>query len=656
MQKIKDLAASNAVTWGTIADSIDANFLETITEHQDISGKQDKLVSGVNIKTVNGKSILGSGNVEIATQTSNKLYTNKLVSVLGDSISTFNGYNPSDERKPTYPVGDVTSWTDTWWGYIINKLGMQLGMNDSWSGSMVFNGSDTDSPAGNAGPNICMASVKRTSNLGVNGSPHLVFFYGGTNDIRFIKGGSPKLGSFDNTLDYSTVDLDSTKWSTFMDAYVAAIQRLQYYYPNALIVAISPMYASNETWCDWKSLDDLAKEVDKVCNYFGVLHIDARKCGVKYSNTNKILRDGLHPSKIGMKVLAEYIISQVEPILANFPFIGATEPEVNKLTKLSTPSVSISEDGIASWSAVDNATKYAYSINNATAIETSEMSVQLTNGQKIRVKAIGDKVNYSDSDYSASLTYNDSSEEIIPVQLDTPLVTINLEGVASWNAVDNASSYVYSIDNGVDISTSSLNVQLTNGQTIKVKAVGDNINYLDSEYSNPVTYEEINVEIPSETTWYCDFTDLGGNYNYSSQTQGAVGYQNESTLSSMTGVPINAIKVLVANEGTMGVIKCAPDGQTIEHFCDVTLTNGSTDSANAVATVFKLPKTLILGDGERIGLMEFGYPKDGPYPSIWVKTGSVPEEAKVYTNMRPTGNGAKVENWALPAGIGYVVD
>lgn len=36
-----------------------------LQEHQDISGKQDKLVSGTNIKTVNGKSILGSGNITI---------------------------------------------------------------------------------------------------------------------------------------------------------------------------------------------------------------------------------------------------------------------------------------------------------------------------------------------------------------------------------------------------------------------------------------------------------------------------------------------------------------------------------------------------------------------------------------------------------------
>ena len=36
-----------------------------LQEHQDISGKQDTLVSGTNIKTVNGESLLGSGNIEI---------------------------------------------------------------------------------------------------------------------------------------------------------------------------------------------------------------------------------------------------------------------------------------------------------------------------------------------------------------------------------------------------------------------------------------------------------------------------------------------------------------------------------------------------------------------------------------------------------------
>jgi hypothetical protein len=36
-----------------------------LTQHQDLSSKQDKLVSGNNIKTINGKSLLGSGNLII---------------------------------------------------------------------------------------------------------------------------------------------------------------------------------------------------------------------------------------------------------------------------------------------------------------------------------------------------------------------------------------------------------------------------------------------------------------------------------------------------------------------------------------------------------------------------------------------------------------
>lgn len=44
-----------------------------LQSHQDISGKQDTLVSGTNIKTINGTSILGSGN--IITSTGSTAYT-----------------------------------------------------------------------------------------------------------------------------------------------------------------------------------------------------------------------------------------------------------------------------------------------------------------------------------------------------------------------------------------------------------------------------------------------------------------------------------------------------------------------------------------------------------------------------------------------------
>ena len=66
-----------------------------------IKNKQDKLVSGTNIKTINGASILGSGNIEItgeggsidtssfATKTDLAKKQDKLVS--GTNIKTING-------------------------------------------------------------------------------------------------------------------------------------------------------------------------------------------------------------------------------------------------------------------------------------------------------------------------------------------------------------------------------------------------------------------------------------------------------------------------------------------------------------------------------------------------------------------------------------
>ena len=50
---------------------------------------------------------------------SNSLYGKKL-SILGDSISTYNGYIPSGYDN-FYPSGDVDNVNKTWWMSLINK-------------------------------------------------------------------------------------------------------------------------------------------------------------------------------------------------------------------------------------------------------------------------------------------------------------------------------------------------------------------------------------------------------------------------------------------------------------------------------------------------------------------------------------------------------
>lgn len=82
-------------------------------------------------------------------------------------------------------------------------------------------------------------------------------------------------------------------------------------------------------------------------------------------------------------------------------------PDNAVLTKLVTPVVTITE-GVPSWSAVSNATKYGYihtSGENVTYGYTTNTSLSaLTDGDTIQVKAIG--TGYADSDYSAVQTYS----------------------------------------------------------------------------------------------------------------------------------------------------------------------------------------------------------------------------------------------------------
>ena len=64
--------------------------------------------------------------------------------------------------------------------------------------------------------------------------------------------------------------------------------------------------------------------------------------------------------------------------------------EKPSLTKLATPVVTLNEDtGVASWSAVPNASGYAYKINDGAETATNETSVTLSENQTLVVKAVG---------------------------------------------------------------------------------------------------------------------------------------------------------------------------------------------------------------------------------------------------------------------------
>lgn len=71
--------------------------------------------------------------------------------------------------------------------------------------------------------------------------------------------------------------------------------------------------------------------------------------------------------------------------------------------------------------------------------------------------------------------------------LETPVVTINGEGIARWKAVEHAESYVCNLS-GRQIETIYTVVQLNDGETVTVQAVGNGTTYKNSMWSTPKTY------------------------------------------------------------------------------------------------------------------------------------------------------------------------
>ncbi len=94
-------------------------------------------------------------------------------------------------------------------------------------------------------------------------------------------------------------------------------------------------------------------------------------------------------------------------------------------------------------------------------------------------------------------------EEAEPTKLDIPVVQISSSGVASWQEIKHATGYLCKI-NDLELSAiiQSTSVQLENGDSIAVKAVGDD-SYLDSDFSKIVTYEkkeDVQPEKPHQHT------------------------------------------------------------------------------------------------------------------------------------------------------------
>ena len=242
-------------------------------------------------------------------------YKRKRFSILGDSISTLESYNPDgynvfyDEEHCFY--ADIKSMSDTWWGKVIDFFGGELLVNNSWSGSRV-----TKLPQLNTlFPSGC--SKERTSSLHMDRRhPDVIIIYMGTNDWA-------------NGVEIDTDEGLLYNMKFFCDAYKTMIQQIQSNYPNAelwcctlsetkIIKNSSFRFPHKYGGIHMEQYNDVIRNISQTCN---CKLIDLYKYGLPYDTI-----DGSHPTKSGMNTLATIVIRTIGGEEIN-PFLDCENDE-----------------------------------------------------------------------------------------------------------------------------------------------------------------------------------------------------------------------------------------------------------------------------------------------------------------------------------------
>lgn len=197
----------------------------------------------------------------------------QIVSILGDSYSTFEGYIP-EGNAPWYgpsntKTNDVKDVRQTWWWQLISEGGYILGKNDSYSGATI-------SYTGYRGEDYSDRSfITRLPDLG---PADIILIFGGTNDSWC---GAP-LGEFV----YSK--LTRGHLFEFRPALGRLLTEAQNRYPGSRIVFI----------INSELKESITSSIVTECEKFGI----------EYIQLENIDKQSGHPSIKGMTAIKEQVL------------------------------------------------------------------------------------------------------------------------------------------------------------------------------------------------------------------------------------------------------------------------------------------------------------------------------------------------------------
>lgn len=229
------------------------------------------------------------------------------LSILGDSISTYDGYIP-EGFAVFYPLGgEVTDVSQTWWMRLLEDTGMELCSNDSSSGSTCVGDSlSLDDPKyGCSGYRISLIAGKQGK------MPDVIIVYMGTNDLLI---GVP-LGDNDGTK-----LVDEGMVENFSDAYTLILDGLESNYPAAQIYCctLAPVgdWGTDSPFVIFTNYlgltaEDYSKQIQVIADNRGIPVIDLYHCGVEIDNLHEMTTDGVHMTPAGMECVERAVLSSM---------------------------------------------------------------------------------------------------------------------------------------------------------------------------------------------------------------------------------------------------------------------------------------------------------------------------------------------------------
>lgn len=212
---------------------------------------------------------------------------NKKISILGDSISTYEGYS-NDYKTSNSTIKDnlvyyddtlfVNKVNSTWWKKTINRTSMNLLVNNSSAGDSVYG-------------NASKRGQELHNNI-INIYPDIIAIYIGINDIK----------------DGISLEVFTKKYTEMIDIISDKYNEAELFLFTHIPYTCEGVARSNITDDELEKFNEVIREIAENKDNCNIVDL-YKNSGINSKNYKNFMRDNaLHPNTFGMNAIAETFI------------------------------------------------------------------------------------------------------------------------------------------------------------------------------------------------------------------------------------------------------------------------------------------------------------------------------------------------------------